>query len=114
MIKIHKKEITTILRSPGLSNSHYKPDKPIRIDAVRPRKGEAWLAFGKKPSYFNGVSFTLSKKKCLDESAKNLYKMLRLLDKKNVRSIAIQKIPKKGIGLAINDRLRRAAFIKDK
>ena len=34
--------------------------------------------------------------------------------KKNVKSIAIQKIPEKGIGLAINDRLRRAAFIKDK
>ena len=40
--------------------------------------------------------------------------MLRLLDKKNVTSIAIQKIPEKGIGLAINDRLRRAAFIEDK
>jgi len=114
LIKIHNKENNILIRSPGLSNSHYKPDKPIRINATRPREGEAWLAFGKKPSYFKGISLTLSEKKCLDESAKNLYKMLRLLDKKNVKSVAIQKIPEKGIGLAINDRLRRAAFIKDK
>ena len=114
LIKIHKKEINIKVISPGLSHSHYKPDKPIRINATRPREGEAWLAFGKKPDYFYGISLTLSEKKCLDESAKNLYKMLRLLDKKNVKSIAIQKIPEKGIGLAINDRLRRAAFIKDK
>lgn len=112
LINIHKKENNNTVKSPGLSSSHYKPDKPIRINAVRPRKGEAWLAFGKKPSYFKGISLTLSKKKCLDESAKNLYKMLRLLDKKNVESIAIQKIPEKDIGIAINDRLKRAAFNK--
>ena len=36
---------------------------------------------------------------------KNLYKMLRILDKKKITTIAVQKIPKKGLGLALNDRL---------
>ena len=35
--------------SPGLSNSHYKPDTSLRINALRPRKNEAWLAFGTIP-----------------------------------------------------------------
>ena len=34
------------------------------------------------------------------------------LDKKKIAAIAVQRIPKKGIGLAINDRLERAANIK--
>jgi len=50
-----------------------------------------------------------NKKKCLKEAARNLYKMLRLLDKKNIGAIAVQKIPEKGIGIALNDRLLRAA-----
>ena len=36
--------------------------------------------------------------------------MLRLLDKKDITTIAVQKIPKIGIGLAINDRLERATY----
>ena len=113
-IELDKNNINIKIKSPGLSSSHYKPDKPIRINAKRPKKNEAWLAFGEKPDYFKGVCLSLSKKKCLNESAKNLYKMLRLLDKKNVKSIAIQKIPEKGIGFAINDRLNRAAYFKEK
>ncbi len=96
--------------SPGLSNSHYKPDTSLRINALRPKKNEAWLAFGAIPKSFKGIALTLSEKKCLKESAKNLYKMLRYLDKKKCSGIAVQKIPKFGLGIAINDRLKRAAF----
>ena len=106
----NKKIISKKLLSPGMSKSHYKPNKPLRINASYPKKNEAWLAFGKKPEYFKGIILSLSKKKCLKESAKNLYKMLRILDKKDVATIAVQKIPKRGIGLAINDRLERAAY----
>ena len=102
--KLNKKII-----SPGLSKSHYKPDKPLRINALKPKKNEAWLAFGKTPKNFEGFSLTLSESKCLYESAKNLYKMLRYLDKKKVNAIAVQTIPNKGIGKAINDRLLRAS-----
>ena len=104
------KEKFKVFISPGLSNSHYKPDTSLRINALRPRKNEAWLAFGTIPKSFKGIALTLSEKKCLKESAKNLYKMLRYLDKKKCSRIAVQKIPKLGLGIAINDRLKRAAF----
>ena len=104
------KDKLKVFISPGLSNSHYKPDTSIRINALRPRKNEAWLAFGTIPKSFKGIALTLSEKKCLKESAKNLYKMLRSLDKKKCNRIAVQKIPKHGLGIAINDRLKRAAF----
>ena len=77
---------------------------------AKDRKDEAWLAFGAIPKGFKGIALTLSKKKCLKEGAKNLYKMLRYLDKKKCRRIAVQRIPKLGLGIAINDRLKRAAF----
>ena len=98
-----------LIRSPGLSKSHYKPDKKDRINANKPKEKEGWLAFGNLPKKFKGVGISLSKKKCLKESAKNLYTMLRILDNQNISSIAVQKIPKKGLGLAINDRLERAS-----
>ena len=104
------KEKLKVFIAPGLTNSHYKPDTSLRINALRPRKNEAWLAFGTIPKGFKGIALTLSKKKCLKESAKNLYKMLRYLDKKKCNGIAVQKIPKLGLGIAINDRLKRAAF----
>ena len=104
------KEKLKVFISPGLSASHYKPDTSLRINALRPRKNEAWLAFGTIPKGFRGIALTLSEKKSLKESAKNLYKMLRYLDKKKCSGIAVQKIPKLGLGMAINDRLKRAAF----
>ena len=101
-----------IFISPGLSNSHYRPDTSMRINAVRPKKNEAWLAFGAIPKHYKGIAISLSKKKCLKETAKNLYKMLRYLDKKKCEKIAVQKIPEFGLGIAINDRLLRASFKK--
>ncbi len=107
-----KKVSKKIISSPGLSHSHYSPDASMRINAVRPKKNEAWLAFGNTPNNFSGVALSLSKKKCLKECARNLYKMLRSLDNREVSKIAVQKIPEIGLGVAINDRLRRAAHLK--
>ena len=58
-----------------------------------------------------GISsaLNLSKKGYLKEAAKNLYKTLRMIRKKKFKSISVEKIPNKGIGEAINDRLTRAS-----
>ncbi len=104
----HNTNINTI-KSPGQVLSHYKPNKKVIINANKPIMNEAWLAFGNIPKNFNGPALSLSKKKCLKEAAKNLYNMMRRLDKKKSNIIVIQKIPKKGIGVAINDRLKRAS-----
>ena len=54
-------------------------------------------------------SFNLSRKSNLNEAAKNLYKFLRIIKTKGFKKIYVTKIPNKGIGIAINDRLKRAA-----
>ena len=51
----------------------------------------------------------LSKNQRLQEAASNLFKMIRLLDKPSLKGIAVAPIPLTGLGLAINDRLTRAA-----
>ena len=60
-----KKQLKVFI-SPGLSNSHYKPDTSLRINALKPRKDEAWLAFGSIPKNFKGIAITLSKKKMFE------------------------------------------------
>ena len=97
-----------ILKSPGLSINHYQPDKPVRINAKKQKTNEGWLGFGKIRKEYVKPSLSLSNKGCLKEAAKNLYKMLRYLDRQKIIGIAVQKIPKKGIGIAINDRLFKA------
>ena len=58
----------------------------------------------KKKNYFY-----LTKNKNLKEAGKNLYKTLRLIKKMKYKKISVEKIPKKGLGITINDRLIRAA-----
>ena len=43
------------------------------------------------------------------EAAANLYRMLRELDRRDAKTIAVMPIPPEGLGEAINDRLQRAA-----
>ena len=53
--------------------------------------------------------YYLSKKKNLNEAAKNLYSILRKIKKDGYKMIAVEKIPNIGIGKTINDRLNRAS-----
>ena len=108
-IRLHKENKKKIFKSPGLDINHYQPDVPVRINAKKQKTNEAWLAFGEINISCKYPSLSLSKKKCLKEASKNLYRMLRMLDKKNVIGIAVENIPNKGIGIALNDRLLRAS-----
>ena len=53
--------------------------------------------------------YYLSRKKNLNEAAKNLYSILRKIKKDGYKKIAVEKIPNIGIGKTINDRLNRAS-----
>jgi L-threonylcarbamoyladenylate synthase len=97
-------------RSPGQLESHYAPALPVRLNAQGAEAGEALLGFGPAP----GCIFNLSPKGDLSEAAAHLFAMLRALDRPDYRGIAVMPIPEKGLGLAINDRLRRAAAPRDK
>lgn len=93
-------------KSPGQLASHYAPGLPLRLNAPMAKTGEAYLGFGTTA----GATLNLSAKGDLREAAANLFAMMRALDDaKRHQGIAVAPIPETGIGLAINDRLERAA-----
>jgi L-threonylcarbamoyladenylate synthase len=100
------------LRSPGLMVSHYAPLLPVRLSASSVEPGEALLAFG-PPLSGAGAVFQLSAAGDVLEAAARLFEGLRALDAlgaaRGLRGIAAMAVPSEGLGLAINDRLQRAA-----
>lgn len=108
------------VKSPGQLLKHYAPSVPMRLKAVDVAQGEALLAFGSlKFMGMRGGGFAkdlpdhalknLSETGDLYEAASNLFRMLHDLDRPENKSIAVMDIPDQGIGIAINDRLKRAA-----
>lgn len=97
-------------KSPGQLASHYAPGRPVRLDARDAGPDEALLAFGPDAFVRGGRErLNLSPEGDLDEAAANLFAMLRALDHPGIAGIAVMAIPEEGLGIAINDRLRRAA-----
>ncbi len=96
------------ISSPGQSKVHYSPGIPMRLNVKKSKKNEAFMLITKKNKIEQNYFF-LSKKGNLNEVAKNLYSTLRKIKKKKFKSIAVEKIPNKGIGRTINDRLIRAS-----
>ena len=96
--------------APGQSPVHYSPGIPLKINSIEPEKDGAFLSIKKKKKLKN--YFYLSLNNDLNEAAKNLYTCLRIIKNKGYKSIAVEKIPYKGLGRAINDRLHRAAKFK--
>ena len=94
--------------APGMLTSHYAPKARLRLNAKGARDGEALLAFGPTPA-FAGVTLNLSPSGNLIEAAANLFSQLRALDASGATTIAVMKVPRNGLGEAINDRLVRAA-----
>ena len=93
---------------PGQFPLHYSPGIPLRMNAKKPKKEEAFLLTKKrKISYEN--YYYLSKKNDMKESAKNLYSLLRKIKNDGYKMVAVEKIQNKGIGRTINDRLNKAS-----
>ena len=105
-----------VVRSPGQLASHYAPSLPVRMDVTAVSADEALLAFG--PPCRGGVPvYQLSETRDVTEAAARLFDGLRWLDAEGGRvglcGIAAMPIPRTGIGMEINDRLRRAAAPRD-
>lgn len=96
-------------KSPGMLQRHYAPATPIRLNATQVAADEGLLAFGDTEPAGAAQTLNLSPSADLQEAAANLFAMLRALDSGKHRAIAIVPIPGQGLGIAINDRLRRAA-----
>ena len=98
--------------SPGLLKSHYAPSKLLKIyqpgDEIEP--GTALIGFNQTiPGLPTSDQYLLSSSGNLSEAASKLFSTMRLLDQSEYSSILAVKFPEVGLGIAINDRLKRAA-----
>lgn len=101
-----KSEEADAVTSPGQLAKHYAPSLPVRLNANAADDKEAFLGFGKAAR----ATLNLSTSGDMGEAAAKLFAALRELDDpKRFRGIAVAPIPDTGLGIAINDRLRRAA-----
>jgi|TARA_B110001450_G_C17587339_1_gene467487 L-threonylcarbamoyladenylate synthase len=110
-LKIKKVSNKLKIKSPGMLKRHYSPGLPILINQKKSDRKSAFIYLGKK--FKNKKNFfSLSKNSNLNEAASNLYKTFRLIKKRGFKKIQITKIPFKSSGVAINDRIQRAASKK--
>ena len=92
-------------RSPGRLATHYAPEAPVRMNATEARSGEVLIGFGMVGA--DGLS--LSPSGDLREAAARLFSLLRDADRTRPAGSAVAPVPDQGRGVAIHDRLRRAA-----
>ena len=92
------------IEAPGQLASHYAPSKPLRLNATSADKDEFLIGFGAIAG-----DASLSQTGDLIEAAAHLFDLLHQADESRKPRIAIAPIPEEQIGIAINDRLRRAA-----
>ncbi len=97
----HKAEA---ISAPGQLMSHYAPVARVRLNATDWEPGELRLGFGDVDCDLN-----LSASEDLVEAAAHLFDHLHRLDAQGGSVIAVSPIPHEGLGIAINDRLSRAA-----
>jgi L-threonylcarbamoyladenylate synthase len=92
------------IEAPGQLARHYSPGKALRLNARQPGADEFMIGFGDIAGYCS-----LSESGDLALAAARLYACLHQASAADQPRIAIAPVPEDGIGVAINDRLRRAA-----
>ncbi len=100
------------IEAPGMMASHYAPDATVVLDVDGCSQTDALLAFGARATPAREIAghvLNLSSSGNLEEAASNLYTCLKELDGHSPKRIFVEPVPQEGIGLAINDRLKRAA-----
>ncbi len=111
--QVLKKQISSLKKtnrivSPGILKKHYSPGIPIELNSKKKDYNAAFIVLGKKYKKDKDV-FNLSKNNNLNEAARKLYKTLRKIKNLGYKKINVVKIPNIKIGIAINDRLKKAA-----
>jgi len=97
------------IEAPGMMKSHYAPNALVHLNITDFATDSAVLGFGEIQTSDDQPVFNLSEKANLKEAASNLYAGLKTLDQDNIKVIEVSPIPGEGLGIAINDRLERAA-----
>nr|MCA8834337.1 translation factor Sua5 [Pseudomonadota bacterium] len=97
--------------SPGQLAVHYAPKTALAMGVISPRQDQLYLGFGDGELGASAV-LNLSPSGDLTEAAHNLFDYLHRLDSQALalgKTIAVAPIPNHGLGVGINDRLRRAS-----
>ena len=94
--------------APGQLKSHYAPRTPLRIGVADAPPSAGLLAFRAASHGFSHVEI-LSPSGDLREAAATLFAKLRRLDELGLDLIVAEPVPETGLGVAIMDRLRKAA-----
>jgi len=105
---LHNANLDGEIKAPGMMLSHYAPNATLRLAATKIDGEDGALTFGASTLDASHV-LSLSENGDLKEAAANLFSCLTQFDALGVKSIAVSPIPTTGLGLAINDRLARAA-----
>ncbi|HPC75598.1 MAG: L-threonylcarbamoyladenylate synthase [Thermovirgaceae bacterium] len=103
-------------RSPGTRYRHYAPSIPvILVEAGKARTGEPGLPGGGAPAAYVGMSpppagvVAAARFASVEEYAKGLFSALRELERSGAEVILAELPAGEGVGLAVRDRLARAA-----
>jgi L-threonylcarbamoyladenylate synthase len=116
--KRSKTDKTEAMRAPGMMKKHYSPKTRLVMLELEKQleitndKHAAVIYFKRKelsPTTNQTNSYWLTEDGDLAEAAHKLFHLLRAVDQKGYETIYIEAAPEKGIGVAINDRLRRAS-----
>ncbi len=103
------------LIAPGLLKSHYSPVKPLYIidkQAIYLPESSGIIIHGKKDQIFNAQKYIYTSQSFNHlEIAANLFSALHAMeDDENIKQIFIEPVPEVGLGLAIMDRIKKAAY----
>ncbi len=105
------------IQSPGQLERHYAPTRPLHlVDSLEawaaqhpPDTHTAFIAFQRAP-FAHPHLYILSPEGKLDEAAARLFDILHQLENTpGIRRIVAERVPNRGLGIAVNDRLRRAS-----
>ena len=112
-----KKHSSSSPQAPGMLQSHYAPGAPLHIgrlvDLISSNRGKKIGVISFQDSFKavpDNQQICLSEEGNLEEAARNLFAGMRKLDILDLDIILAELVPEQGLGRAINDRLRRAAF----
>lgn len=105
------------LSAPGQLPTHYAPRTPLRLiedaEAFSPEENQrvgllAWTSVRSEEDF--AIVRRLSERQDLRQAAANLFCYLRELDQSDLDFIVAERVPLRGLGAAIMDRLQRAAY----
>ena len=101
------------MQAPGQCDTHYRPSVPLYFGEVptgcKLPARTARIAFGNQPGAIP-ATVNLSETGDMTEATAKLYAYMHDLDTPDYDLILVDPIPNTGIGIALNDRLKRASI----